>query len=109
MPEWSKERVMAVNRERKLVSKEAAEIYFNSHTLDEAIAKLEAYRASYGGNAKIQQQRQYDDEYLALMVEQPETDQQMARRIAQEVRDDALREERDRREFERLANKFGKA
>lgn len=99
---------MAVDRNRKLRSKEATQIYFASDTLDEAIAKLESLRESYGGDAKIQQRSEYGDDYLAVMVMQPESDREMTRRISQEEHYEAVREEQERQEFERLQKKFGK-
>jgi siroheme synthase (precorrin-2 oxidase/ferrochelatase) len=99
---------MAVNRERKLVLNEAADLYFNSDTLDEAITKLENLREIYGGDATVQRRREYEDEYLAVMVMQPETDGEMQRRIKWEEQREADAAERDLREFERLSKLFGK-
>ena len=96
---------MAVDRNRKLVPKEKTSIYLEHNTLDEAIALLERLRESYGGKAVIKNVSRFGDDYLALMVETPETDQQMNRRIAEEEQ----REKREREDYERLAKKFGKA
>jgi len=100
---------MAVNRERKMILKEATEIYLESDTLDEAIARLERLRESYGGEAVIRTVNSFGDDYLALMVEQPETDAEMAERIAGEERWAARREQQERETFERLAKKYGKS
>ena len=100
---------MAVNRERMMVLKEVTEIYFTSDTLDEAIAKLERLRESYGGDAIIQQRSSFGNDYLALMVMQAETDLEMKRRISREELNETVREEREREDFERLAKKYGKA
>lgn len=100
---------MAVDRNRKLVPKEKTSIYLEHNTLDEAIALLERLRESYGGKARILKRREWDDEYLALMAEEPETDLEMKRRISREELNKTVREERERQDFERLAKKFGKA
>ena len=101
---------MTVNRERKLVWHEKGSIDFEYNTLDESIDKLQHYRADYGGDARIEERhREYSDgTYLAIMVNELETDKEMAHRIAREEKYAAQQEEFDRREFERLQNKFGK-
>jgi len=100
---------MTVDRDRKMVWHEKTELYLSYNTIDEAIAMLEGIKASYGGSARIEKrQHRYDDgEYLAVDVEEPETDAEMARRIAQEEAHEARMAERDRSEFERLKKKFG--
>ena len=44
--------------------------------------------------------------YLAVIAESPETDTEMAKRIADEERRETQKDERDRQEFERLKAKF---
>lgn len=102
---------MTVNRERKLVWHEKISIDFEYDSLVEAIAKLQSHRADYGGDARIEEHpRTYSDgAYLAIMVNEPETDREMTDRITREEHHAAIREERDRQEFERLQKKFGKA
>ena len=101
---------MAVDRNRKLVWHEKISIDFEYDTLDEAIAKLQSHRADYGGDARIEEHpRTYSDgTYLAIMVNEPETDREMTKRIAQEEHYAAQQEERDRQDYERLQKKFGK-
>lgn len=101
---------MAVDRNRKLVWHEKISIDFEYDSLDEAIAKLQSHRADYGGDARIEERHhEYSDgTYLAIMVNEPETDREMTNRIAREEHHATIREERDRQEFERLQKKFGK-
>jgi hypothetical protein len=75
---------MTVNRERKLVWHEKTSIDFEYDTLDEAIAKLQSHREDYGGDARIEERHhEYSDgTYLAIMVNEPETDREMTTRIA---------------------------
>jgi hypothetical protein len=101
---------MAVNRERKMVEDEYTSIDFEYNTLDEAIKRLQTYRKDVGGDARfaIRQYEYSDNTYLALMTTRPETDAEMAKRIAGEERWAALREQQEREDFERLAKKYGK-
>lgn len=102
---------MTVNRERKMIEVEYTSIDFEYNTLDEAIERLQKYRAELGGDAWfiIRQHAYSDNAYLALMTTRPETDAEMAKRIAGEELQTALREQQERETFERLAKKFGKA
>ena len=102
---------MTVNRKRKMIEVEYTSIDFEYNTLDEAIERLQKYREELGGDARFDT-RHYsysDDTYLAIMTKRPETDAEMAHRIAREERLAVQQEEFERREFERLQNKFGKA
>ena len=101
---------MTVNRERKMIEVEYTSIDFEYNTLDEAIERLQKYREELGGDACFDT-RHYsynDDTYLAIMTKRPETDAEMAKRIAQEEHYAAQQEERDRQDYERLQKKFGK-
>lgn len=102
---------MAVNRERKMIEDEYTSIDFEYNTLDEAINRLQKYRKELGGDARfsIRQHEYSDNTYLALITTRPETDAEMAKRIANEERWAAQREQQERETFERLAKKFGKA
>ena len=102
---------MAVNRERKMIEVEYTSIDFEYNTLDEAIKRLLKYREDVGGDAQfaIRQYDYSDNTYLALMTKRPETDAEMAKRIAGEERWAARREQQEREDYERLAKKFGKA
>ena len=102
---------MAVNRERKMVEDEYTSRDFGDNTLDEAIRRLQTYRKELGGDARfaIREYEYSDNTYLALMKTRPETDAEMAKRIANEERWAAQREQQERDTFERLAKKYGKA
>lgn len=100
---------MTVNRERQKIWRERDVIDINYDTLDQAIKTLQGFRDEYGGDARIEK-RDYpyeDREYLAVMVQEDETDREMRRRIQQEEQQEARQVERDRQEYERLRAKFG--
>ena len=101
---------MTVNRERKMIEVEYTSIDFEYNTLDEAIERLQKYREELGGDAFFDTRHcsYNDDTYLAIMTKRPETDAEMAKRIAQEEHYAAQQEERDRQDYERLQKKFGK-
>lgn len=105
-----KEQDMTVNRERKMIEVEYTSIDFEYNTLDEAIERLQKYRAELGGDAwfAIHYQRYNDGTYLALMTKRPETDAEMAQRIEIEEYAAAKTEDAERKEFERLTKKFSK-
>lgn len=100
---------MAVNRERQKVWREKVTLDLNYDTLDQAIKTLKGHRDEYGGDARIElRDYAYEDrQYLAVMVQEDETDREMLRRIQQEEQHEAWQAERDRKEFERLKAKFG--
>lgn len=102
---------MTVNRDRKMIEVEYTSIDLEYDTLDEAIERLQKYRKDVGGDARfiIRQHAYSDNAYLALMTTRPETDAEMAKRIAGEERWAARREQQERETFERLAKKFDKA
>ena len=108
----TKEQNMTVNRDRKMIAVEHAKIYLDDYdTLDEVLTRLQQYREEIAGDAYFET-RVYsysDDTYLALMTTRPETDAEMAQRIEIEKYGAAKTEDAERKEFERLAKKFGKA
>ena len=99
-----------VNRERKIVTTPAESLDLEYKTLQSARDLLDELIAEYGPTARIDyhQQPYSEDSYLYVFENRPETDEQMAFRIANEEKWEADREERDRKEFERLQAKFGK-
>lgn len=101
-----KEQNMTVNRERKMTEVKYAYIDFEYNTIDEAIERLQKYRAELGGDAWFTISS--DNTCLALMTKRPETDAEMAKRIAQEEYYAANIEDAERKEFERLTKKFSK-
>jgi hypothetical protein len=100
---------MPVNRERKMVDVEVGSLSLNYSTLEDAKKQINYLIEHFGPSAEIHQE-QYpysDSSHLAVYAKRPETDIQMARRIADEERWELEREKRDREEFDRLQKKFG--
>ena len=98
-----------VNRERKIVTTPAELLDLEYKTLQSARDLLDELIEKYGSTAKIEyhQQPWSDESYLYVFENKPETDEQMATRIANEEKLEADRDARDRKEFERLQAKFG--
>lgn len=76
--------------------------------IDEAIKALEGFKERYGEGAYLE--RYYYDEgsCLQLYVDREETDKEYNSRIKEEKRIQAEQEVRERKEYDRLAKKFGK-
>lgn len=95
--------------ERKKVWREKDRLNLSGFTLVQAILRLQEHRDEYGKDAVIEwRDYKYDDgQYLAVMVQEDETLQEMNERIAREKKwaDSLLQDER--KEFERLKAKFG--
>jgi hypothetical protein len=100
---------MAVNYERKKVSREVTTLDLDYSMIDSAIEELQNIRRNYGTELRIRRQSyDYSDgEYWAVMGDRDETDKEMRKRIADEERWEADQAVRDRRDFERLKAKFG--
>ena len=100
-----------VNRERKITTTPAESLDLEYKTLQSARDLLDELIAEYGPTAKIEyhQQPWSDESYLYVFQNCPETDEEMATRIALEEKWEADRDARDRKEFERLQAKFGAA
>lgn len=102
---------MAVNYERKMVPKEQTSIDFEYDTLELVLKKVKELIQDYGKDAKIMCRREpYSDsdrEHMYIYVDEPETDKEMAERIAHEEKYAKLKEERDAAEYKRLQEKFG--
>lgn len=96
--------------ERKTVLKEKTTLSIDGYLLKDVIEDFTALLATYGDKAKISEQSYKYDEatYLALLVPELETDAEMQERIRKENHCKGLREEHERKEFERLAAKFAK-
>lgn len=102
--------IMSVNRDRKMIAVEHAQINLDYDTLDDVLTRLQKYREEVSGDAFFET-RYYSysaDTYMALMTTRPETDAEMAQRIAIEEYAAAKTEDAERQEFERLSKKFGK-
>jgi hypothetical protein len=100
-----------VNYERILRSREKETVWLDGCTLAGAIEQLKLLVKTYGEKATLdstcEKYSDSDKEYLRVFTMEPETDDEMNARIAQEDRYAAIREDHDRREFERLQAKFG--
>jgi hypothetical protein len=103
--------MMTVNRERIKGWKEITSLDLDYHSLADAIATLESYRAEYGDNTRMERVRygDGDGEYWAIMQNRDETDEEMNLRIKWEEKNHAYRMkcERERAEFDRLKALFG--
>ena len=102
---------MAVNRNRKTRLVEVDTIDSDSiyGTLGDLLALVQALVRNHGADAQVsQEERRYSDgEYIAVKVYRDETDEEMQERIADEERWEAARQENERREYQRLREKFG--
>lgn len=102
---------MKVNYERKMVPNERTSIDFEYDTLEQVLKKVNKLIQEYGKDAKIMCRAEpYSDsdrEHMYIYVDGPETDNEMAERIAQEEKSAKFFEERDAAEYKRLQEKFG--
>jgi len=102
---------MKVNYERKMVSKEKTSIHFEWNTLEDVLNKVEMLIKKYGKDAQImgkcEPYSDSDRETLYVVKDEPETDEELARRIAREENYAKFEEQRDAAEFKRLQEKFG--
>ena len=102
---------MIVNRERKMVSKEQTYVNFEYDTLGSVLQQVKQLIKEYGKDAKIMchgdAYSNSDKEYMYVYMDEPETDDEMAKRIAYEEKWAKKAEEHEAREFKRLQAKFG--
>ncbi len=102
---------MKVNYERKMVSKEHTSIDFECYTLEEVLNNVKMLIEEYGNDAQIMGKcdpySDSDKETMYVCKDEPESDEEMARRIAWEENYSKSAEERDAAEFKRLQEKFG--
>ncbi len=98
-----------VNKERKIISveKESADL---DTTLKNALERIQYLIKTYGEDAVLENTSDmYDDSgttYLKVFAKEPETDEQMKKRIELETQYELAREKRDEAEFERLQKKY---
>lgn len=99
---------MAVCTERKLVA-EMQETLDLDTTVLALRSQLDIALDLYGRDAYIEKYSYpYEDtERYAIFMKVPETDEQMAKRIAQELMWEATRLQREKQEFERLNKLYG--
>jgi hypothetical protein len=81
--------------------------------LDSAIVELQKLQITYGPKAKLElfteMYSDSDREHLYIVVDLPETDEEMASRIKDEEKYAAMDEARELSEFKRLSAKFNLA
>ena len=96
------------NLNRKLIHRSKESFDIEDCSLEEILQITETMIKQYGKDAKVMMHSiPYDNaEYLYVFKEEPETDEQMNRRIAVEISYEEAAAERDRREYERLSLKF---
>lgn len=99
-----------VNRERQEIFDYATSLGIFHGTLCNAKEQIDELIKSYGENAKVEWYNPpYErDGYWGVFVKRPETDSEMAKRIAREESDEKIREAHDAAEFKRLQEKFAK-
>ena len=99
-----------VNRDRKMVSKEMESFSIDYSTLEDVLAQTKRMIKSYGKGAKIfmrcEQYSDSDKEYPYVYMDVPETDEEMAKRIAQEEEWSRRDDEREAAEYKRLQAKY---
>ena len=100
---------MPVNRERKMICAQAQEFDIEFMSLQSVAELVKNLIDTYGPDATIgKQDYQHEDGYyFAVMIDRPETDKEMAKRISDEEFAEEVRAMRDREEYERLKKKFG--
>lgn len=99
-----------VNYTRIMKAREQSTLYLDGYTLEDAVAELERMIAMYSKDAMLnlrQEPYSYSDkEYLAVYTSEPETDEEMTKRIAIEEKYAKMDEDRDAADFKRLSEKF---
>ena len=100
---------MTVNRERKMVGMEMTTLSFEYCTLEDVQRQVNEMVESYGKDAYIDRHcYAYEDrEYDFVMMKVPETDNEMAKRIAQEEKWEKDSQDRERENYERLSKIYG--
>ena len=102
---------MTVNRERKMVAREQTYVSFEYDTLETVLKQVKQLIKDYGPNAKIisrcEPYSDSDKENMYVYVDKPETDKEMAERIAQEEKWEKDCQERDKANYERLQKIYG--
>ena len=102
---------MTVNRERKMVSKEQTSLSLNYSSLGSILEEIQRCIELYGKDATVfmrcEAYSNSDKEYPYVYMDVPETDAEMAKRIAQEEEWDKNREESDKANYARLQKIYG--
>lgn len=94
--------------ERKLIAREKTTVNLDGYTIKEAVEYLQSLLDQYDPTARLSRENYSYDEgtSLALFVDEPETDQEYAIRLAKEAWNLERLEARDRAEYLRLSAKF---
>ena len=102
---------MTVNRERKMVSKEQTSLSINYSSLKNILEEVQRCIELYGENATVYMRGEAysdsDKEYPYIYMDVPETDAEMAARIAQEESWEKTRQENDKANYARLSKIYG--
>jgi len=95
------------NRKSHMQFKDSFDISFSR--LGYVLKQIQTAIKFYGPDAELRKYNElYDDgEYIGIFAMTPETDQEMAKRIAQEEGRESAAEAREKAEFERLEKKYG--
>ena len=94
---------MTVNRERLVLPRCKEDLDLDYKTLDEVSKLIQDLIVEYGSSAVIYEERRG---HLGVYVQEPETDKEMAERIAEEEKYAARKLEVERRQYEELRAKF---
>lgn len=99
------------NLNRIMVQREKEDAYLEDKTLVKALERLQYLIKQFGPDATVENVcPQYcDDKRLIVYTMEPETDEEMDKRIKREQRYLVDTADRERREFERLSLKFATA
>lgn len=98
---------MAVKRNRKMIRTLLTKFHIDDLTIGEGIALFNEYLQAYGDAAVFDACDYADSGHIAIYQCHLETDEEMAERILREEKQEKIREERDRADYERLKAKFG--
>lgn len=94
---------MTVNRERLILPRCKEDLDLDYKTLSEVSKLIQDLIVEYGQSAVIYEER---PGHLGVYVQEPETDKEMADRIAEEEKYAARKLEVERRQYEELRAKF---
>lgn len=99
---------MPVNRERKTVWREKEFLDLEYTSLERLRNMINSAISAYSEEAVVHKTSipYSDSDYYAIFVEEPETDEEMARRIETEEKYEKNREYYERQQYEALKAKF---
>jgi hypothetical protein len=92
-----------------MVPKEIDSLYLDGESASGLIETLQSYIELYGDSLRIEE-REYPyngGSYMAIVADVLETDMEYAKRVAQEVENEARAEARERSQYEALKKKYG--